>query len=132
MATNEELIADFKDEKIAAKMYLELVNDAMTELDLTYLQNELNHISATYINMGKILREIEALPDSAITADDIDDLKAEHKYVEVSLQKCKAAWQRQQEQIQDTIPITEARAWFSYVLRWASANGVSALKEESV
>ena len=130
MATKDALFLGFQNAKIEAEVILDLIEieDTMSESGIIFEQNRLNRVSAACVNMGKFLRKIEDLPNSGITADDLDDLKAEHRYVEISFQKCQA----ELDQAQAAWPLTEARAWFSYVLRWASANGVTALKDESV
>ena len=62
MATKEELVSDFKDEKIEAKMYLGLVivQDNMNPFGQSFV----NKNSAVYIKVGEIYRKIEALKDS--------------------------------------------------------------------
>ena len=111
MATKDALFLGFQNAKIEAEVILDLIEieDTMSESGIIFEQNRLNLVSAACINMGKFLRKIEDLPNSGITADDLDDLKAEHRYVEISFQKCQA----ELDQAQAAWPLTEARAWFS-------------------
>ena len=80
MASKEELVSNFKGEKATAKMYLKLitVENTMTADDLSLVHEQLRLATDSYINMAILLRvRVEALPNSAIAEDDLNDLKAD-------------------------------------------------------
>ena len=78
MATKEELVNNFKDEKVTAEIYLELITikDTMTADDFTLAIKQLRLATASYVNMS-ILYKIKLLHDSTITKDELDDLKGD-------------------------------------------------------
>ena len=80
MASKEELVSNFKGEKATAKMFLKLINieNNMTADDLSLVHEQRRLATDSYINMAILFRvKIEALPNSAIAEDDLNDLKAD-------------------------------------------------------